>query len=215
MFENYYVGMVAVVVVSYLLGSIPTAYFIAKLKGVNIFEVGSGNMGATNVSRSLGTEWGVAVMALDMFKGVVAIAISRLLMPESTAAATTISAISTIIGHNWSLFASVFTGTIKGGKGASTAFGTLLMIAPVQVIVAMAVLGLVIVARTRYVSLGVLIAFTLAIIWLNILVLQKFLTVEVFHYSMVLGLLLLMRFRENIQRLLTGTERRFGDKASA
>ncbi len=215
MFDNYYVGMTAVVVVSYLLGSIPTAYFVAKFKGVNIFEVGSGNMGATNVSRSLGTEWGIIVMMLDMFKGVIAIAISRLLMPESIAAATTISAVSAIIGHNWSLFASVFTGTIKGGKGASTAFGTMLMIAPVQVIVAMAVLGVVIVARTRYVSLGVLIAFTLAIIWMNVLVAQKFLTIEVFHYTTVLGVLLLMRFRENIQRLLTGKERRFGDKASA
>ncbi len=213
MIDNYYVGMTIVVVISYLLGSIPTAFVIAQLKGINIFEIGSGNMGATNVSRAIGTRWGVAVMVFDMIKGAIAIAISRQIMPDSTAAATTISAISAIIGHNWSLFASMLTGKVKGGKGASTAFGTLLMIAPVQVILAMALLGGVIVARTRYVSLAVLTAFALGIAWMNVLVAQKFLTVEVSHYSVILSLLLLLRFRENIQRLLAGNERRLGDRA--
>ena len=212
MLDNYYVGMAIIVMVSYLLGSIPTAYLVARWKNINIFDIGSGNMGATNVVRSMGTTWGAFVMFCDMLKGAVAIAIARLLMPDSTAAATTVAAIASIVGHNWSLFASVITGTIKGGKGAATAFGTLVMIAPIQVLLAMMILGMIIVARTRYVSLAVLIAFAVGLIWLNVLVAQKFLTIEVFHYSIILGGLLVYRFRENIQRLLAGKERRLGDR---
>jgi glycerol-3-phosphate acyltransferase PlsY len=210
---NYYVGMTIVVIISYLLGSIPTAYIIAKLRNVNIFTVGSGNMGATNVGRALGTKWGVLVLLCDMTKGIVAIYVSQHIMPESKAAATTISAISVIAGHNWSLFATLLTGTLRGGKGAATALGTLIMVAPVQVILIPVLVGLGIVAITRYVSLGVLTTFLMAYVWMFILILQKHMDSTFLIYAAVLTALLLLRFRENIQRLLTGTERRFGEHA--
>jgi glycerol-3-phosphate acyltransferase PlsY len=210
---NYYVGMTIVVIISYLLGSIPTAYLIAKLRNVDIFTVGSGNMGATNVSRALGTKWGVLVLLIDMTKGIVAIYISQHIMPESKAAATTISAISVIAGHNWSLFATLLTGTLRGGKGAATALGTLIMVAPVQVILVPVAVGLGIVAITRYVSLGVLTTFLMAYAWMFILIIQKHMDSTFLIYAAVLTALLLLRFRENIQRLLTGTERRFGEHA--
>lgn len=213
MVNDYYLSVLLVVILSYFLGSIPTAYLIAKFHKVNIFEIGSGNMGATNVVRAVGLRWGIAVLILDVFKGIAAIYFSRHIMPEtSKAAATTISAIVVIIGHNWSLFATLFTGTLRGGKGAATAFGTLLMIAPIQVILSMLFLGGLIVAATRYVSLAVLATFLVAVLWMSVLTLQQQIEAWVMVYMAFMSVLIVLRFRENIQRLLAGTERRFGDR---
>lgn len=212
-----------VVVISYLLGSIPTAYLIAKTRNINIFEIGSGNMGGTNVVRAMGMKWGLVTSGLDICKGVVAVLLAReVIMPQTKGAATTISAIVVVIGHNWSLFATLLTARItqgqlrariRGGKGAATAFGTMLMIAPLQIILAMLALGGFLVAVTRYVSLGVLVAFLLATLWLTVLVSMNQLPGEVLIYAFVISALILYRFRENIHRLLTGTERRLGEPA--
>jgi len=214
MFMNdYNLWMLFIVISSYLLGSIPTAYIAARINKVNIFEIGSGNMGATNVSRALGIRWGIGVMLFDMLKGMVAILIAIQVTPSSVAAGMTVSAISVIIGHNWSLFASLLTGTLKGGKGAATAFGTLVMIAPWQVIAITAVIGLIIVLLTRYVSLGVLTTFFFALIWTLVLILQEQMDATFMIYTVAVGVMLMLRFRENIYRLRTGTERRLGDRA--
>ena len=213
-FTEYNLGMTVVIVVSYLLGSVPTAYLIAKLHKINIFEIGSGNMGGTNVARALGIRWGIYVAIFDVLKGVIAIIIAQKIMPsENVASATTVAAITVVIGHNWSLFATILTGTLRGGKGAAPAFGTLLMLAPVQVIVVMMLVGGSIVALTRHVSLGVLIAFFIAILWLTVLILQRQLDSGIMVYIWMLAALLLIRFKENIQRLLAGTERRLGERA--
>lgn len=201
------------IVISYLLGSIPTAYLIARHKGINIFEVGSGNMGATNVTRALGFWWGIMVWFFDSLKGVVAIVIATLLLPENKAAATAISATVAVIGHNWSLFAAMITGTLRGGKGAAIWFGTMLMIAPVQVIAGMCLMGGLIIAATRYVSLGVLSMFTLSMLWIIVLINQQLLPAEYKFYSLMVTAMIVYRFRENIQALLTGTERRLGERA--
>jgi len=211
--NDYNLWMLFIVISSYLLGSIPTAYIAARINKVNIFEIGSGNMGATNVSRALGIRWGIGVMLFDMLKGMVAILIAIQVTPSSVAAGMTVSAISVIIGHNWSLFASLLTGTLKGGKGAATAFGTLVMIAPWQVIAITAVIGLIIVLLTRYVSLGVLTTFFFALIWTLVLILQEQMDATFMIYTVAVGVMLMLRFRENIYRLRTGTERRLGDRA--
>jgi glycerol-3-phosphate acyltransferase PlsY len=213
MIDTQTLRVILVVVISYLLGSLPTAYIVARQKGVNIFEVGSGNMGATNVIRALGLWWGVLVWLFDSLKGVFAILIARLIWSENTFAAAAVAAIVAIIGHNWSLFATMVTGTLRGGKGAACAFGTMLLIAPLQVIVVMTVVGGFIVALTRYVSLAVLVMFGLGTAWMIILFTQHQIHLEYMFYSVALASLLLIRFRENIQRLLQGTERRLGDRA--
>lgn len=212
--NEYNLHMLLIVIVSYLLGSIPTAYLIAKANGIDIFAVGSGNMGATNVSRALGWKAGIAVLVIDVLKAVVAIVIAQQIKPPtgSMASATTIASISVIVGHNWSLFATLLTGTLRGGKGAATAFGTLLMIAPIQVWIAMVIIGTVIVARTRYVSLAVLTMITMAVLWLTVLALQQQQDGTFVIYAWVLAGLIALRFRENIQRLLSGTERRLGER---
>jgi glycerol-3-phosphate acyltransferase PlsY len=200
-----------IVVGSYLLGSFPTAFLVARLRNINIFEYGSGNMGATNVIRAMGLVWGLVVWFFDSLKAVIAILIAVQIMPENHALATVIAAVCAIVGHNWSLFVALVTGTIRGGKGAATAFGTLFMIVPLYVIAAMLVVGGFVIALTRYVSLAVLFMFGLAIAWMIILVSQQIISWEYAVYSLLLALLIYVRFRDNIQRLRAGTERRLGE----
>jgi glycerol-3-phosphate acyltransferase PlsY len=216
-------NVILVVVVSYLLGSLPTAYLIGRLKNVNIFDIGSGNMGATNVIRAVGFGWGVSVWFFDSVKGIAAILLARKIMVNHEASATTIAAVVAIVGHNWSLFATLLTATmhngkiratIRGGKGAATAFGTLFMVVPVYGLVAITVVGGLIVAVTRYVSLGVLVTFAIALAWILVLISQHRLEHEFMYYSLTVGALILLRFRGNIQRLIEGRERRLGEPAA-
>jgi glycerol-3-phosphate acyltransferase PlsY len=208
------VRIVLVVVISYLLGSVPTAYLVGRLRHVNIFEIGSGNMGATNVIRATGgIGWGLLVWFFDSSKGVIAMLIAAKLIPENAAAASVLAAIIAIIGHNWSLFATLVTGTIRGGKGAATAFGTLFLIVPLHVIAVMLVVCGFIIALTRYVSLGVLMMFALAVVWLLVLISQQAVPSVYLFYSLAITSLILIRFRENIQRILAGTERRIGENS--
>lgn len=206
-------NILLIVVLSYLLGSIPTAYLVARMKGKNIFEVGSGNMGGTNIMRTFGVWWGMFVIVIDSSKGGVAILIARALLPSNEPLATIIAGLVAIIGHNWSLFAWIITGILRGGKGAATAFGTLVLIAPLQVIAGfLGVVG-VILLLTRYMSLAVLIAFSVATVWVLMLIYQQLLPPEYGLYIGVIVAMIFLRFRGNIQRLLDGKERRVGESA--
>ena len=211
------------IVTSYLIGSFPTAYFVGKAKKVNIFEVGSGNMGGTNVARAVGKGWAIFTGLVDVSKGILAVWLARdFILPEQIGVATSISATSVVVGHNWSLFATVLTASIKegklrlivrGGKGAATAFGAMMMIQPFQSLVAAAI-AIAIVSRTRYVSLGVLIGFAVANLWLLLLVGTEFQKPILLLYAVALSVMLLLRHRSNVQRLLAGTERRLGEQVS-
>lgn len=205
-----------VVVCSYLIGSLPTGYLLAKARGVNIFEVGSGNMGATNMVRIGGMGMGLITWFLDSSKGIVAVIVATtFLMPGERVLATVLAGFCAIVGHNWSLFIGLLTGTIRGGKGAATAFGTMIAIAPVYVIAVMLLIGGYIVARTRLVSLAVLVMFSMAAVVMT-LVVALGLDGTPWQYTVcalaILGIVI-YRFRENIQRLVRGTERRLGDSA--
>ena len=144
-------------VLSYLLGAIPVAYLVARLNQVNIFEVGSGNMGTTNVLRAVGPVMGMLVLLLDVLKSALAVVVARMLVPQPYDTITLLAAIVAIAGHNWSVFAWMVTGKLRGGKGAASAMGTAIMILPVWVIVACVVMFVSIVAKTRLMSLGVLV----------------------------------------------------------
>lgn len=210
--------VVAIIISSYLLGAIPVAYLIARFNSVNIFEVGSGNMGATNVIRAVGPVMGVMVLVLDAFKGVGAIWLaSGLLLPTAPQTATVIAAICAIAGHNWSIFAWIVTGKLRGGKGAATAFGTFAVIAPWWLIVGSVVIGVLVLVRTRYMSLGVLVIVSIAAPGLMLLSFVNIPaeSVERVHlfYTLALTSMILYRFRENIARLRAGNERRVGEQA--
>ena len=214
--------VIACIVTSYLIGSFPTAYFVGKARNVNIFEVGSGNMGGTNVA--VGKGWAIFTGLVDVSKGVFAVWLARdVILPEQIGVATSISATSVVVGHNWSLFATILTASIKegklrlivrGGKGAATAFGAMMMIQPFQSLIAAAI-GIAIISRTRYVSLGVLIGFAVANVWLILLVGTEFQKPILLVYAVALSAMLLLRHRGNVQRLLDGTERRLGEQASS
>ena len=212
-----------IIVSSYLIGSFPTAYFVGLARNVNIFEVGSGNMGGTNVARAVGKSWAIFTGLVDVLKGIFAVWLARdLILPEQIGVATSVSATCVVVGHNWSLFATLLTASIKegklrliarGGKGAATAFGAMLMIQPFQILVAAAIGGAVI-ARTRYVSLGVLIGFAVANVWLILLVGAEVQKPILLLYAIALTVMIPLRHRGNLQRLLAGKERRLGESAA-
>ena len=215
--------VILIIVSSYLIGSFPTAYFIGKLKRINIFEVGSGNMGGTNVARALGKGWAILTVIADVSKGGVAVLLARdLILPAQVGVATSVSATCVVVGHNWSLFATVLTASVhggklklivRGGKGAATAFGAMLMIQPFQILVAAAI-AIAVIFRTRYVSLGVLIGFAIANIWLILLVGTEFQKPILLLYAIALTVMIPLRHWGNMQRLLAGTERRLGEPAT-
>ncbi|MEP7284764.1 MAG: glycerol-3-phosphate acyltransferase [Chloroflexota bacterium] len=198
----------------YVIGSFPSAYVAGRLNHVNIFEMGSGNMGANNVIRALGFKWGGAVWALDSLKGVLAVSLARRLMPSDEIAASVIGAIAVVIGHNWSFLATLITGKLRGGKGAATAAGTWVMMAPAQVILITLTLWAAVVLLTRYVSLGVLVAVAIGSIWMLILIGQPGTNIpqEYSIYIVAVSAMIYIRHWKNIQSLLAGRERRLGDR---
>jgi glycerol-3-phosphate acyltransferase PlsY len=202
--------------VCYIIGSIPTAYLIGRINKVNIFEVGSGNMGAANAIRALGMKWGVLVWLLDTLKGVFAVSLAWNL-PGDKFAHGVIGAIAAVVGHNWSLIATLITGKIRGGKGAATAGGTwiLMMLPWWQIVVVTLSLWGAIVLVTRYVSLAVLVSVGIGTIWVMTLISQGSMGIpDVYaYYIVIVACLIFYRHRENIQRLLQGRERRLGDRA--
>jgi glycerol-3-phosphate acyltransferase PlsY len=207
------IKFIIVIVIGYLLGSIPTAYLIGQARNVDIFAVGSGNMGATNVVRSMGIVWGAITWFFDSLKGVVAMLIATQIAPDHQIIASIIAALAAIAGHNWSLFVTIITGTLRGGKGAAVTFGTLLLIVPFHIIAIMLFICGVIIALTRYMSLGVLLMFTFSMGWIILRVSQGAMPWEYTLYAVIAQLLILIRFQGNIKRLLNGTERRMFERA--
>lgn len=203
--------VVTIFSISYLMGSFPTAYIICRLHGINIFEIGSGNMGTTNTVRALGYGWGLTVYMIDVLKGVGAMMLGRLLVPEEDgSAAMIISAIAVVTGHNWSVFASLLTGRIRGGKGAATASGTWLLLAPPVLWPVALMVWATIVAVTRYMSLAVLTCVALASITIVFIRNDD----PIYLLYIMVPLMIFYKFRTNIRAIASGTERRFGERVS-
>ena len=193
--------------VGYLLGSLPFGYLVARAHGVDIFKAGSGNPGATNVKRVLGAKAGNTVFALDVVKGALAAAwplLPFLAAPDARIMGL-VGVIAAVLGHSFSIFTR-----FKGGKGVATAAGGLVVLIPVSCAIG-ALVWVVTFFLTRYVSLGSILAAVAvpAASWLrgNPLPLNIVAT--------VLGLFVIIRHRENIRRLLNGTESRFAKKPPA
>ncbi|MCZ7540689.1 MAG: glycerol-3-phosphate acyltransferase [Anaerolineae bacterium] len=204
--------VVLVIAIGYVIGSFPTAYLVARTRGVDIFAVGSGNMGATNVSRAIGMRYGLLVWAIDGAKGILAILLARLIVPDYQTTASVLAAVSAVAGHNWSLLATLLTGSIRGGKGAATAMGTFVLLAPTLLVALVLAVAMAIVLLTRYVSLGVLTAVAVAGIAFLALVIAGWMD-PVYTVYLLAGWMVFVRHRGNIVRLLAGTERRLGERA--
>ena len=199
--------------VAYIVGSIPVAYLIAQLKGVNIFTIGSGNMGAANVARAVGGKWGALTWVLDSIKGAITIYLVRQINPDHTAMATMVGAIGVIVGHNWSVVVMIITGRLRGGKGAAAAIGTWLVFLPLWVVVAAFLTWVGILILTRFISLAVL--ATTGLVSLMIVALVVFGEYDPIYISyLIVTAMIFFRHRDNIQRLIAGNERRFGQSAA-
>lgn len=185
---------VGLAVLNYLIGSIPFSYFIAKLKGIDLRDVGSGNVGATNVARSVGLIYGVVALLLDILKGFGAALLTlQLSQPVYLAGLA-------VLGHNWSIFLG-----FKSGKGVATTLGILLAISWQVFLIAIGI-WVVITAITRYVSIASVIALASVPLWLYLLGAE-------IDYIALMGLLAtmsLIQHRENFRKLATGEENKLG-----
>ena len=204
------------IIVAYLVGSFPTAYVIAKrVRGIDIREHGSGNVGATNVFRTVGKGWGSAALAIDILKGWIVTAIlapTAGAFPElSLPLKQFLFGASAIVGHTWTPWLK-----LKGGKGVATSAGVLLGIVPFATLIALVIWGTCFLVW-RYVSLASIIAalsFPLLLLLLHYHM-ESFGSVLI--TSLVLVALIIYNHRTNIDRLKRGTEPRvsFGkDKSS-
>ena len=190
---------VVLLVISFILGSIPFGIIIAKAKGVDLKKVGSGNIGATNVLRSLGKWPAILTLLGDVLKGTAAVAIGRYLGVGPVYEG--LAGISAILGHNFSLFLG-----FRGGKGVATSLGVLSIYSPQTALVTF-IIWLVVVIFTRYSSLGAVVSFGLLPI--NILLFNG---KERLLAAVLISILIIIRHRENIQRLMNGTERKIGQR---
>ncbi len=153
-------NIIAAIVIGYLLGSIPFAYIVARLKkGIDIRQLGGGNAGALNVYREAGPGFGLAVLAADVAKGVLAVYIARWLGLEPVW--TCVAGFAAVVGHNWPCFLG-----FRGGKGAATIMGVLIPLVPIQFAIGFGI-AVVVVMITSNIRLGIIgIAFIPLIAWL-------------------------------------------------
>jgi len=192
-------------VVAYVIGSVPIGLLIARAFGIgDIRRRGSGTIGATNVLRTAG--WLPAVLTLvgDVVKGMAAVCVSAWIVAK-TPEEVSFVAIAAVAGNCWSVFLK-----FRGGKGVATGLGALLVLVP-WAILPSALVFLVVVATTRYVSLGSL----LGALGVPIVALVLGYPLPSAAVAFVIALIIGKRHNENIKRLLSGTENRLGQRASA
>ncbi|MCX8029977.1 MAG: glycerol-3-phosphate 1-O-acyltransferase PlsY [Thermodesulfovibrionales bacterium] len=199
-------------VLSFLIGSIPTGVIIAKIKGVDLRKVGSGNIGATNVLRAMGKEAAILTLLGDMGKGIFAVYLARVLMTSTDYQILNtflipyltqprqflegIVGIIAILGHNYSLFLK-----FKGGKGVATSLGVLFALSPQAALITITI-WLFTLARSGYSSLSSLVSF--GVLPLVIFIVDR--SNEKILIAFAIAILIIIRHISNIKRLVAGTE---------
>ena len=199
------INYIIILIIAYLLGNISTSYIIAKrLAGVDIRTQGSGNAGSTNVLRTLGKKAGAMTFIGDLLKGIIAVFIGYTIAKFANidiVIAGYVAVFGVVCGHNWPAFLG-----FRGGKGVATSLGAMIAVNP---IIALSCFGLflIIVAITKYVSLGSVVGIAASPVIMmflnnkNGVIITLFLTISVIYTH-----------RENIKRLINGTERKIGQK---
>lgn len=188
---------------SYLLGAIPTSYLVGRIfRGIDLREYGSRNLGATNLYRTLGWRYAVPVGLFDVAKGAIPVAVFGPRVP-GIPLFPVYCGLAAIVGHVFSVFVK-----FKGGKGVATAAGVVLGLAPFALL-AVAVIWALVVRLTGYVSLGSVIAASLFPFAAELLHPAR---PEPLWFDITLAGFLVFKHRSNIQRLMKGTENRFGHR---
>jgi len=190
---------VLIFILAFLIGSIPFGIIIAKAKGVDLKKVGSGNIGATNVLRSIGKYPALLTLLGDVLKGTAAVALGRYfgLGPVFEG----LVGLCAIVGHNFSLFLG-----FRGGKGVATSFGVLSFYSP-QTALFTFIIWLLVVMTTKYSSLGALVSFGL--LPLSIMFFDHKSKIII---AMLITILIFIRHKDNIKKLISGTERKIGKR---
>lgn len=208
-------------IAAFVIGSVPTGSIIAAVRGIDLRKTGSGNIGATNVMRSMGRGAALLTLAGDMAKGIIAVAAVRTFFPEAgTQFAEALSflpleismpniafegvvGIAAILGHIFSIFLR-----FRGGKGVATSLGVAFVLSPHAALLA-ATLWLLTFSLSRYSSLGALVAFGLFPFCIYLLDYS----VEKMAVAGIIAVIIFVTHRGNILRLISGTENRFTGKS--
>jgi len=209
---------VVVVLIGYLLGSIPFGVLIARRRvKVDVRQYGSGKIGATNVLRMAGRKAAVTVATLDVLKGVLAVVIAGLIVDRGylvvgnfalgALVAEVMAALAAIAGHNWSVFLK-----FRGGRGVATFFGGLVALCPPAAIFGGEVL-IIGAGLTKFASIGSIAGAVGAYAILVPLTIMNGFPIEYLAYALIGTIAIIVMHRDNIARLVSGRERRLGDKA--
>ena len=196
---------------SYLIGSIPSGYLVARSKGIDISKHGSSNIGAANVARVMGKKWGYLVGVCDFLKGFLSTRLGFLIASHfllSSVLGSVIAAIASILGHNYPVWLG-----FKGGKGIATSGGAVLALLPPLVFVSAGVVWVAVFLISRFTSLASLsaaLALPIAVVLIGAKTGIDFWLL--IGSSVLMTALAIWRHRSNIVRLMNGTENRFGKK---
>jgi glycerol-3-phosphate acyltransferase PlsY len=213
------VKYLGIAIMAYLLGSIPFGLIISRrMAHVDIREHGSGNIGATNVFRTLGSRLGLITAVLDMAKAALSVWLAMFIIGNEVLVvggqdihlqlAQILAAVSAMVGHNWSVYIK-----FKGGKGVACFFGGLLVINWAVALIGIAA-GIIIALTTRYVSLGSMLAAVCVLLGLVALALLAISAPIYIVYGLLAAGLIVFQHRSNIKRLYSGTELKLGDKGA-
>lgn len=198
----------------YLCGSIPFGLIIGKMNNIDIREHGSGNIGATNVLRTLGKKWGYTCFACDLLKGLIPVIGCKFLARESGLSSVeyipALAVVSTVLGHIFSIFLK-----FKGGKGIATSAGAILAIAPYSLLIAL-IVWIIVFKASGYVSLASILAAIsipfLSFMENNLKLHDSPISVYSQGILFAIAVLVTVKHKSNIQRLREGTESSFKKK---
>jgi acyl phosphate:glycerol-3-phosphate acyltransferase len=210
--------LIYVILIGYILGSIPFGVIITKLQiKKDIRQYGSGKTGATNVLRTVGRKAAVMVVIGDTLKGVLTVVFAGLIFGNEllivgnfglgTLVAQVVAGLAALAGHNWSIFLK-----FKGGRGVATFFGGLVALCPPAALIGSEVL-FVSAGLTRYASFGSILGVVASYVVLIPLTIMNRFPLEYLVYAFIGGMLIIFMHRDNIIRLIAGTERKIGQKA--
>lgn len=202
------------IVGSYLLGAVPWGLLVSLRLGRDLRQHGSGKTGATNALRVVGRRAAAVVFLLDAAKGIIPVLVARALpWPDDTWLGIAMggAAVAAIVGHCWSLWIRLFSGKWGGGRGVATAVGVMIMVHPLAALIGFGV-GIGVILVSRYVSLGSIVGVSVGLLSLGVLVFAQQIPLWFFPWGLIAGLLVVILHRDNIERLLKGTERKLGQR---
>lgn len=216
-----------IAVLAYLIGAIPIGVIIANFRGVDIRRHGSGKTGTTNVLRTIGRRAAALVLLGDFVKGALAVWAARLIaegfatpgervpwLDDAVSVITlaaVIAAAASISGHVWSIYMRLLTGAWAGGRGVATALGAIAVVNPLVLVAALGV-GIPTMLISRYVSLGSIMGSVASGLAIILLVLTGSMP-AVSLLFILLVFFVIVAHRDNIERILKGTERKLGERA--